>query len=446
MSRIRIVGGTITKTTLGDHNIYSDGNIVYTSGKAITETSDVGIIYGEYKAPEKKEEGVKEIELLTPLDFGSTNDKTGGLDNEGMVFGKTYHFRVKSYVKDAPKNKSDIKWLLKYHNLSENKWKEIPLSVKGDNVKITMNDEDLCGRFVYVRAYVKDDKTEGECKVWKHNRFRWFDRTIIEEEIKERIDNNQPWLINQSGTSLCGMACIFYLFAKEQPKEYKKFAKELFRTGIATFNNYTVTPTIDILERQPFLPKRILNESKFPWHWELLGGKSKKTNMPLIDYITMAGTRNTDNKNYKGGEEEFQAINWPPFMTSLSEILLGYKDVSSKGVYNPIKPLVFTTLDVENKINDINKQLTLGYKLILMIDSDLIDDTWDMSSMDLHWVVLESPIVWNYVPSFFGAKKDEIDFKVYTWGTDPNGHVRYLKKKITSNHFMANYNGYIKVK
>ncbi|KIA98888.1 hypothetical protein OA93_08370 [Flavobacterium sp. KMS] len=55
MSRIRIVGGTITKTTVGDHNIYSDGNIVYNSGKAITETSDVGISYGEPKSPPKQE-------------------------------------------------------------------------------------------------------------------------------------------------------------------------------------------------------------------------------------------------------------------------------------------------------------------------------------------------------------------------------------------------------
>ncbi|KIA97238.1 hypothetical protein OA93_14990 [Flavobacterium sp. KMS] len=55
MSRIRIVGGTIAKTTGGDHNIYSDGNIVYNSGKAITETSDVGIMYGEPKSPPKKE-------------------------------------------------------------------------------------------------------------------------------------------------------------------------------------------------------------------------------------------------------------------------------------------------------------------------------------------------------------------------------------------------------
>lgn len=49
MSRVRIVGGTITKTTGGDHNIYSDGNIVYNSGTAVTETSETSIVYGKPK-------------------------------------------------------------------------------------------------------------------------------------------------------------------------------------------------------------------------------------------------------------------------------------------------------------------------------------------------------------------------------------------------------------
>jgi len=59
MSRIRIVQGTITKTTGGNYNMYSDGNIVY-NARTITETSDVGITYGEPKdAPIRK--GKKKI-------------------------------------------------------------------------------------------------------------------------------------------------------------------------------------------------------------------------------------------------------------------------------------------------------------------------------------------------------------------------------------------------
>jgi hypothetical protein len=133
-------------------------------------------------------------------------------------------------------------------------------------------------------------------------------------------------------------------------------------------------------------------------------------------------------------------------MSTLSKRLLGYKDINSKGIYNPVKPLLYTTSDAKKKIDDINNQIKAGYKLILMIDADLIEDVWDLSSLDLHWVVLESPITWNYTPKFLGSKVDEIDFSVYSWGTNPFGSTRYLKRKITSNHFMSNYNGYIKIK
>ncbi|WP_433778164.1 hypothetical protein [Flavobacterium anhuiense] len=109
-------------------------------------------------------------------------------------------------------------------------------------------------------------------------------------------------------------------------------------------------------------------------------------------------------------------------------------------------PLAYSSLDIKNKIDDINNQFKSGYKLILMIDSDLIDDIWDTKDFDLHWVVLETPIIWNYVSGLLGSKVDEIDFNVYSWGTDPFGSSKYLRKTITSNHFMNNYNGYIKAK
>ncbi|MFK7033438.1 hypothetical protein [Flavobacterium oreochromis] len=183
--------------------------------------------------------------------------------------------------------------------------------------------------------------------------------------------------------------------------------------------------------------------------------------MPLIDYITMASTRNTDNSEYKGGDEEFQAINWPPLMTNLSENLLGYKSVSSKGIYNPIAPLIYTSFDIETKINDINNQFNAGYKLILMIDSDLIDDVWDIKGADLHWVVLESKITEIQMLNNKGKIEYMLDFRVYSWGTNPfddnvkikdksgndifNEGYRNLKRPITKEHFMNNYNGYIKL-
>src|SRR6187402_2873811 len=56
MSRIRIVGGTITKTTGGAHHMYSEENIVFNSSKTITEVGEEnGIVFGEPKSPPKQE-------------------------------------------------------------------------------------------------------------------------------------------------------------------------------------------------------------------------------------------------------------------------------------------------------------------------------------------------------------------------------------------------------
>jgi len=115
MSRIRIVGGTITKTTVGDHNMYSDGNIVYTSGKAITETSDAGIVYGEPKSPPppKKmyfvdgwwaldKEGKNKIKRVLPGMVVYFHLKTKDIPNGHSVFLSL--FDEDNHEKEEPKN------------------------------------------------------------------------------------------------------------------------------------------------------------------------------------------------------------------------------------------------------------------------------------------------------------------------------------------------------
>lgn len=69
MSRIRIVGGKLTKTTGGDHNMYSEENIVFNAAGAITETSDGGISFGEpKKAPKLKMTDVEVTKVEGPFD------------------------------------------------------------------------------------------------------------------------------------------------------------------------------------------------------------------------------------------------------------------------------------------------------------------------------------------------------------------------------------------
>ena len=447
--RITINAKNIVGNSSGETR-YDAETITNIAGTRFIQNAKEGIIndVNEPRKPIKTESTqIKEIELLTTLNEGSANDGTGGMQ-KGMVFGKAYEVRVKSYTNGEPKDKSKIKWIVKYHSLSKNKWIEIHPKNTGENYHMGADVKEMCGRYIYVGAYIEDIETKVEMKIWKHNRFRYFDRQIVEKEIEERTYGKKPWKIDQSGTSLCGMACIFYLFAKEQPENYKKFAKELFRTGEASFNKYTVKPSNEVLNKKPYIQGFPVSNRKY---------------MPLIDYITMAGTRNTDNPSYKGGDEEFEAINWTPLLTTLSEDLLGYKDVSSSGAYNPIANIAYSSDLIEIKIDDINKQIRDGYRMILMIDSDLIDDVWDIDSFDLHWIVLESEIKEVKMLNEKGKTVVMLDFRLYSWGTNPNNNdfiilnkktkkpeenfeYRYLKRPITKTHFMNNYNGYIKIK
>jgi len=461
MSRVRIVGGTITKTSKGATTIeVLDGHFKSTAAKENRWVGDEkGNTHHDYKAPEKKEtkEGVKEIELLTPLDFGSTNDKARGFTNQGMIFGKTYHFRVKSYIKDVPKNKSDIKWLLKYHCLSENKWKEIPLSAKGDNVKITMNNEDLCGRFVNVRAYVKDHETEANLQVWKHNRFRWFNRMDIHLQISNRLKN--PWIINQGRSSLCGMAALYYGMLKRDSKAYEKLAKDLFRTGQHVIGDYILKPhdkAIAMFETKPSDKKYI------------------KMGMPAIDWIVLATTRSKESLNgqfvYDGFEDGdldmIKAVNWPDMLTRMCKEVAGFGKAESFGLS---LSSIINKKGLSGKFNDsiseidildlkiIDKKYKSGHTILMMIDSSMIDDEAGYNPKDLttdsHWVVYEGGL--NFID--VGDSKF-VGFNVYTWGYDPinqldeagkKANIKYKliynKQRISIESFKSNYYGYIEV-
>ncbi|WP_312079024.1 hypothetical protein [Chryseobacterium sp.] len=372
------------------------------------------------------------IECLDELDDGSANDGSKTNTKKGVLFNKAYRFKAKEFTNGEPKNPNNIRWTLKYTDPETGRVDENILQNKdcrGPEINLMFSSNECCGREMEVRAFIENAESEGKFPVFMHNRFRWFDGQIVENELSARISS--PWLINQSGTSLCGMACIFYLFAKEKPQEYTVFTKNLFRKGTATFNHYTVKPTEELLEKK-------IDNTGYP---------ENTRNMPLADFIALAATRNSDNNGYKGGDEEFQAINWPPLMTELTEKLLGYSEVFSDGVYNPIKkPNDFPLPIVWKMIEDINKQISEGHRLILMIDSDLIapdpDTIWNLFALEYHWVVLETPI--ETIQNLDGNGKIfyTLNFKVYTWGTKN----KYLQNVISMNHFKRNYYGYIKAK
>ena len=365
-----IKGGTVTIVDSGQLNVPSTIQV-----KGVTTTR------------------VQKIELKTPLDDGSLNDGTGTGTQKGFVFGKTYTFKVKSYTDKDPVDKNSIKWMYKYHNSSQNKWIEVFSKKTGEEYSIYFNEEEMCGRFVYLRAYINDAKNEGELKVWKHNRFRWFDSKIVNTQIDERV--KEPWRIDQGSSSLCGMAALYYAMIKRDASAYKKLAKELFRTGEYKIKNYIIKPHKDALSM---------------YEMKKSNPSYKAMKMFEIDWIVMATTRSKESSNeylvYKGTEsgkiDMLKAVNWPDLLTRMCKEVAGFGTAIAHDLgYNAInnkKRLVsarihdhFSNSDLE-ELQKIDASHEKGHQNLMMIDADMISDKSSYNSFvdianDSHWVV-----------------------------------------------------------
>ncbi|WP_047790646.1 type VI secretion system tube protein TssD [Tenacibaculum mesophilum] len=379
----------------------------------------------ENKEPKKEKYFIEKIEIEN-LDEGSSNG--GANKKEGLIHGKEYILKVTKYKNDkVPKNSNTIKWSYDYTN-AKGEIVEGSINAKGDKATFKANDLDYCGNKITFYAYIESKENEAELEVFHHYRFRWFDRKRVLTQAQDR--KVRPWRIDQGGTSLCGMACIFYLLAKKDPKGYYNLVEELHRIGETTYNKYVVSPNSDSYKLYDVKPL-----------------SNDHPNIPDVDWITMAVTRNKESSfGYTGKiNQDASAINWPSIMTKLSEKLLACNDVSTEGVYSSVIARRISIKITEQKVDDINKQINKGYKLMLMIDSDLISDDGDTlfsSYQEFHWVVLEKTIRKIQAWDSKGRIINNYDFKVYSWGSDS----RYLKTQITWEHFAKNYYGYIKVK
>jgi hypothetical protein len=120
MSRTRIIGGKLTEIIGGDYNIYSEGDIVYNSGKTITFTGEEnGVTFGEPERPKLKEKVISieselfmhnNQELKIPyldsskiLNYISSKPFIAGIRS---IFGRDIkHIAAKKLMKDLLDNK-----------------------------------------------------------------------------------------------------------------------------------------------------------------------------------------------------------------------------------------------------------------------------------------------------------------------------------------------------
>lgn len=420
----------------GDYNIMTPQEaklIGKKTGKKLDE-------YTPGTEPPTETTEVKKIKLTTPLDDGSANDGSGGLQ-KGIVLEKNYTFEVESYTNKAPKNLSSIKWVMKYHSLKDNSWKERELNAKGNRITITFNEPDICGRFFHLKAYIISKESVEFEKTWHHNRYRFFDKKTVHEQAAQRASD--PWRIDQGNTSLCGMAALFYVLAKKDGAGYENLAKELFRTGEATYNGYTLKPHDKALD--------MYNENP--------AGKDHPS-LPQVDWICMATLRSKESSFfgqavYKGKKgQDFEAINWPTLMKPLGKSLLGFSEVEMD-YYKVNKSYLRDFFGSDEKLRilkeDIDRDYRNGYNICLLVDGSMLENDASYSMADFqeyHWIVYEGGL---QMLNSGGTSESDFDdvatikFNIFTWGEN----IQDISRKgtgISKDAFRSNYYGYLKLK
>lgn len=421
----------------GEHNSHVGGKSEKVANKMNVESTDADLSLASNKkiaaegnkpgeaVPEPPPQFVEEVEKISikTLDKGSSNDGSGG-EKDGLVYENTYELEVVKFKDDkAPRNESEIRWAFGYSTepTDEHSLGEVvvgQLAERGKKIEFEANNLAMCGRDITFYAYINRKEEGGSLEVFHHYRFRWFDRSTVEKEVKKRVE--EPWRIKQGDSSLCGMACIFYLMAKQDGEGYKKFVMTLHQRGEAEYNGYAIKPGNTFYQDSFF--DMDPQSSDYP------------PKMPQADWIALASTRNHESTFYayegKAGED-FNAVNWPGIMVKLKEKLLDYTEVVDKTDF-------FMNPDTSHKLGwliEMQKAWQEGYKISVLIDSDMLEDspTYFANFNRWHWIVYEGNI---WIDEAAGT----YTFSYWCWGKEP------IKKAFRKAVFNTNYYGYIKGK
>ncbi len=367
---------------------------------------------------------VEEIECISDLDEGSNNQGDGGTQN-GFIYGKEYEFKIKKYRDDrlpSEDMKKKIIWEYSYKNDNDELITNT-IASSGETFKLKIDNLEMLGKEISICAYLGKQRRDGKLDVFCHNRFRYFDRKIVNQQISKR--KNSPWKIDQGGSSLCGVALAGFYLARDNFDIYEDYIKEIHRKGSYLFKATDYQIKIDSDEH---LIKYKTSDSKYP---EQSYSKAPMEEIDFIFLLTIKDNLNTvwdydpDNGNVGGFIEGGTGLTLPNEIETIFEKINNFNDVIDET--NLITSKWFNSSD---SVSELKKLIKDNYKIAILIEGSSFQSNKKASfSVPTHWVgVLD--IIDN-------SKNKEIQVLVYTWGT------KYKKWKMSYDVFKDSYYGYI---
>ena len=363
----------------------------------------MAVEFGKWQKIERKELtppipfGVEKIEIIFTT-YGSKNDGSGAMNNEGMVYGEKYRFKI-SYANNTPPETKNIVWEFSY------KTRDGKLVSKSfDGPIFNCDNLDYCGQTISFYAYLKNKQTtKAKLDVFCHYRFKWIDRNNLKNQLSSRKTN--PY-IDQGDSSLCGIAVIAYLLCKNDYNTYEQYISDMHQYGEATIKKTDYSIKIDSDEH---LLNYKTTDKEYPKQSSFYN-----SHLPIweVDFVFLTTIRDhlndfwdydPDALNVGGTEEGLAGLSLPKDVAKMMKKILGY----SKIINNTN---LFTSKwnGAKDSFTELSSKLTNGYKIALLIESkNFTNNKKEFISKPTHWVILEKISI--------NESKKTITLEVFTW-------------------------------
>jgi hypothetical protein len=234
--------------------------------------------------------------------------------------------------------------------------------------------------------------------------FKHILRADVASGLLSRLDD--PSLISQEQSSLCGPAALVFNMASNDPLAYVSYVISLFERGTGHVKKLEVKAGSDLRDYDP-------------------AGK-----IDPADWIPLASLRDSENFffDYQSVDNEFAGITLPGDMEGW------FKKIGYRSVINDTN--LMSDKDEKN-IREADRLYKDDYWVCLFINDNMLRaDRQNKGSMTAsHWVVLTSDVT---------ISNGTISFDVYTWG-DGHRHVP-AGGPLTLDHFKDVYYGYVAAK
>jgi hypothetical protein len=232
--------------------------------------------------------------------------------------------------------------------------------------------------------------------------FQYLNEGTIANDMNKRIQN--PFLVSQESTGLCGMACISKVLIEKDPSGYRDLVSRLFWFGDANYKGVYITA------KNSVSPNVLNYMVPLSPSWPEYNGKQ----MAQADFILMCSLKNTQNNfdPYLPGRDfvsQSTGITFPGSMTSYMTSLLQLQYVrDDTNLYYSINYSDLVSIDnaATANIPGIHPRT-----IFLFVDAAMLGNSPPLLfSTPNHWIqFLPGTLVIDTV-------NNRVKFDAYSWG------------------------------